>query len=70
MRCTGVVDWFDVEKGFGFIKNDLSEDKVYVQWSALEVAGFKLLMQGDRVEYEAIEGSNGVQAIHVKKINK
>lgn len=68
MRYKGIVDWFDVDKGFGFISTTEIEDKIFVHWSAIEMEGFKSLDKGDSVSFKVIEGGNGAQAVHVKKI--
>ncbi|UCR88787.1 cold-shock protein [Mycetocola spongiae] len=62
--ATGVVKWFNADKGYGFITMDDGED-VFVHYSAIEMSGYKLLDEGQRVTFEVGMGSKGVQAENV-----
>jgi CspA family cold shock protein len=64
----GTVKWFDVKKGFGFIINSEGKD-VFVHYSSIEGDGFRSLKDGEKVEYEQIEGNKGLSAQHVKRLN-
>ena len=64
---TGTVKWFNAEKGYGFITVDGGED-VFVHFSAINSDGFKSLDEGQRVEFEIIEGDKGPQASNVNKL--
>ncbi len=64
---TGTVKWFNRTKGFGFIEREGGSD-VFVHFSAIEGEGFKVLDEGDKVEFEVIEGPKGPQAASVKKV--
>ena len=64
----GTVKWFNSEKGYGFISNDNGGDDVFVHFSALQMDGFKVLDDGDEVEFEVIEGEKGPQAANVTKL--
>jgi CspA family cold shock protein len=64
---TGTVKWFKNEKGFGFIAQDGGND-VFVHFSAIEGDGFKSLNEGDRVEFEVVQGEKGLKADKVHKI--
>ncbi|MFQ5763387.1 MAG: cold-shock protein [Rhodospirillales bacterium] len=56
---TGTVKWFNPAKGYGFIEpNDGSKD-AFVHISAVERAGLATLNDGQKVEYELVEGQNG-----------
>merc|ERR1712071_401151 len=58
-KATGTVKWFDSRKGFGFIiPNDGSAD-VFVHHSTLHAEGFRSLAEGESVEYNVVEGSDG-----------
>jgi CspA family cold shock protein len=68
-KCTvaqGTVKWFNSEKGYGFIACDGGPD-VFVHFSAIEMDGYKLLEDGQRVEFEIAQGQKGPQAekVHV-----
>ncbi len=62
---TGTVKWFDSKKGFGFISADDGED-VFVHYTAIESDGFKTLEEGQKVEFEIIDGQKGPQAGNVR----
>ncbi|MBR6229400.1 MAG: cold shock domain-containing protein [Eubacterium sp.] len=63
----GTVKWFDAKKGFGFISDEEGTD-VFVHFSALQMEGFKVLDEGDEVEFEVIQGEKGPQAANVTKL--
>ena len=50
--ATGVVKWFNAQKGFGFIQPDAGGPDVFVHISALERAGMRDLHEGQKVSYE------------------
>jgi CspA family cold shock protein len=60
-RIRGVVKWFSVEKGYGFITPDNGTD-VFVHYSAIQMNGYKKLEAGAKVEFEIAEGPKGKQA--------
>ena len=64
---TGKVKWFNRTKGFGFIEREEGAD-VFVHFSAIQGEGFKVLEEGDEVEFEVTEGPKGPQATTVKKL--
>ena len=55
----GTVKWFNSSKGFGFIKPDDSDKDAFVHITAVQKAGLADLPEGQRVEYELVEGRNG-----------
>lgn len=63
----GTVKWFNAKKGFGFISDEEGND-VFVHFSALQMDGFKVLDEGDEVEFEIIDGEKGPQAANVTKL--
>lgn len=65
---TGTVKWFNAKKGYGFISDEEGKD-IFVHFSALEMPGFKVLEEGEKVEFEVVEGEKGPQAAHVVKIS-
>ena len=65
-RLNGVVKWFNDAKGYGFISREGGPD-VFVHYSAIQAGGFKSLAEGDRVEFEIVQGQKGPQASDVVK---
>ena len=65
--ATGSVKWFNDAKGFGFISQEGGED-VFVHHTAIQMEGFRTLVQGDRVEFDVVQGPKGLQAANVRKI--
>lgn len=64
---TGTVKWFNAKKGYGFISDENGTD-IFAHFSALNMDGFKVLEEGDKVEYEVIDGEKGPQAANVTKL--
>lgn len=60
---TGIVKWFDVYRGFGFIYS--RDGDVFVHYSAIQQKGFKKLYQGDCVQYISQPTSKGLLATTV-----
>ena len=65
---TGIVKWFNAEKGYGFITPDNGAEDVFVHFSAIQGEGYKALDEGAAVEFEVIEGAKGPQAANVVKL--
>jgi cold shock protein len=65
-KNTGTVKWFDVKKGWGFIKKEDGED-IFVHYSAINQEGFRALDDGQAVEFEIVQGPKGLQASNVNK---
>lgn len=63
-RETGTVRWFNGSKGYGFISREGDED-VFVHYSAIQMGGFKVLEEGQRVEFSVEQGAKGLQAADV-----
>lgn len=64
--ATGTVKWFNAEKGYGFITVDGDEQDVFVHFSAIDMDGYKVLQEGQQVQFEVGTGSKGPQAEGVK----
>ena len=62
----GVVKWFSNRKGFGFIEQEEGDD-IFVHHSAINMAGFRTLSEGDRVSFEIEVGERGPAAKNVEK---
>lgn len=63
---TGVVKWFNAEKGFGFIQQSNGGPDLFVHFSGIKGHGYKSLNEGDSVTYETSEGPKGLQATGVE----
>ncbi|CAN5910528.1 cold-shock protein [soil metagenome] len=51
---TGTVKWFNISKGFGFIQPDNGGTDAFVHISAVERAGFSMLSEGQKLEFELV----------------
>jgi CspA family cold shock protein len=65
MPVTGTVKWFNDSKGFGFLTRDDGEKDVFVHHSAIQGQGFKSLTEGQRVEFDVVQGQKGPAAENV-----
>jgi len=63
----GTVKWFNNAKGFGFISRDGAPD-VFVHHTAIVAEGFRTLSEGERVEFEIVQGPKGLQAANVRRV--
>lgn len=63
-RETGTVKWFNASKGYGFIERDQGED-LFVHYTAIVGDGYRSLVEGQRVEFDVVEGQKGLQAQNV-----
>jgi len=64
---TGVVKWFNDEKGYGFIQQEGQKD-VFVHFSAINGTGRRTLLEGQKVSFNITEGQKGPQAANVTVI--
>ena len=63
--ATGIVKWFNDDKGFGFITPDEGGKDLFVHHSAIMSDGFRSLAEGARVSFETEDGAKGPKAINV-----
>lgn len=66
-REQGVVKWFNDSKGFGFIQRENGED-IFVHFRAIQGEGYRSLKDGQKVEFNVVEGQKGLQAEEVVKL--
>ena len=64
----GTVKWFDPGRGFGFIEaRDVVED-VFAHFSQISMDGFRTLRDGQKVEFELVEGPRGASAVDIRPV--
>ena len=66
---TGVVKWFNEAKGFGFVTPSDGSTDLFVHFSDISGQGFKLLVEGQRVEYDPKDGPRGPQAGNIRSLD-
>jgi CspA family cold shock protein len=64
----GTVKWFNATKGFGFITPDGGGEDLFVHQSEIQMAGYRELAEGQRVEFEMTQGKKGMQASSVRPV--
>ncbi|HYG45703.1 MAG TPA: cold-shock protein [Bordetella sp.] len=63
---TGIVKWFNADKGFGFIMPENGGKDLFAHFSDIESEGFKSLEENQRVSYVASQGAKGPQATKIR----
>ena len=64
----GTVKWFNADKGFGFIAQEGGGEDVFVHFSAIQMNGYKVLDENQRVEFDVTQGPKGPQAENVRAV--
>ncbi|MDX1491442.1 MAG: cold-shock protein [Pseudohongiellaceae bacterium] len=67
-QVEGTVKWFNDEKGFGFITRDDGEKDVFCHFSAIQSEGFRSLTEGQKVEFDVVQGQKGPAAENVTAV--
>ena len=67
---TGKVKWFDAKKGWGFIQAEGADLDIFVHYSSILGDGFRVLEDGEAVEFELVKGERGLQAQNVVRSRK
>ncbi|HDZ0775355.1 TPA: RNA chaperone/antiterminator CspA [Klebsiella pneumoniae] len=62
---TGLVKWFNADKGFGFITPADGSKYVFVHFSAIQSNNFRTLEEGQKVEFSIENGAKGPAASNV-----
>ena len=57
--ASGIVKWFNAQKGYGFIQPDDGSKDVFVHISTVEAAGMRSLLEGQKLNYELETGRQG-----------
>ena len=65
---TGTVKWFNDAKGFGFITPDEGGEDVFSHFSAISTSGFRSLKEGQKVQFDIVQGPKGKQASNITPI--
>lgn len=66
--ATGIVKWFNSEKGFGFIAPDDGSADVFAHFSAIQGSGRRDLFEEQRVEFDVEQGPKGLQASNIRAL--
>ena len=69
MSTTGIVKWFNDAKGYGFITRDDGDKDCFVHHKAIQGDGFKSLTDGERVEFDVVQGQKGPAAENVVRLD-
>lgn len=67
-RIKGTVNWFNKEKGYGFIKPENGGKDIFCHFSAIDMPGFKELSENQAVEYEVESSDKGPRASRVRPV--
>jgi len=67
-RINGTVKWFSQEKGYGFLQREGGPD-VFVHYSAIDGNGFRVLYEGEPVEFDILEEAKGPKAANVVRLD-
>lgn len=68
MTMYGKVKWFNDAKGFGFITPEDSDQDCFVHHSSILAEGFRTLTEGERVQFEIVQGDKGPAARNVVRV--
>jgi CspA family cold shock protein len=66
--ATGIVKWFNSDKGYGFIAPDDGSADLFAHYSAIEGNGHRSLEEQQRVEFDTEQGPKGPQAKNIRAL--
>lgn len=64
--ATGIVKWFNNQKGYGFICASDTQEEIFAHFSSIVMEGYKSLKAGQLVDFEINRGSKGLHALNIK----
>ncbi len=64
--ASGTVKWFNAEKGYGFISQPDGGADVFVHHTAIQMNGYRVLEEGQSVEFDVEQGDKGLMAKSVR----
>jgi len=64
-NSTGIVKWFNANKGYGFISQENGSEDIFVHFQEIVSNGFKSLNEGQRVTFDIEQGQKGLHAVKV-----
>ena len=65
---TGIVKWFNDEKGYGFIAPDSGDTDLFIHYKSIQGTGRRTLIEGQKVQFKKEEGEKGMQAVEVSVV--
>lgn len=69
VKENGIVKWFDLGRGFGFITPASGRPDIFVHVSAIIGDGYKILIPGEEVQFEIVDSERGFRAVNVRREN-
>jgi CspA family cold shock protein len=66
--ASGIVKWFNAEKGYGFITPDGGGADLFAHFSAIQSSGYRSLEENQKVEFDVVQGQKGPQADNIRPL--
>ena len=65
---SGKVKWFDAKKGWGFLQQKEGGEDIFVHYSSIIGEGYRVLEEGETVQFELVNGDKGPHAQNVVRV--